>query len=365
MVELTVLGISLQEEDSTPVLLLHPHGTRRVLSIRIGPMEAFAISTALHEVGPAGERPDSGRSPSPDRRSRQTDRNADSGGHPAFPRPLTHDLLLSVIKALDARLTSVDLMDLLDGAFLAEAVLDYPGGTARVDCRPSDGIALALRCGAAVRASDNVVSYAEGIDLVMAGLPEHVRTLAAAKLAVLPGSPALTDRVLRVPPAIEAALAAKARFSGAERNEECISAARKMLIDDVLSDNKAPDALKGRDKETPPPGAAPDPEKERTPIRAPKIKIQPRVVFIGPNGEKSDAPPEDMPQIRVTMVRHGGKGEQEIINTFNVSASGIPQDVLTSLGLSRREAEAVNGASDEERWATLLRLLSPETKVPM
>jgi hypothetical protein len=39
--------------------------------------------------------------------------------------------------------------------------------------------------------------------------------------------------------------------------------------------------------------------------------------------------------------------------------------VLNGLGLSPREAEAINEASDEDRWAMLLRMLAPETKVPM
>lgn len=356
MVELTVLGISLQEDNSTPVLLLHPHGTRRVLSIRIGPMEAFAISTALHEEDAAeGKGPASARQP------------GSSGSAPAsvFPRPLTHDLLLGVITALGGRLASVDIMDLHEGAFLAEAVLEHAGGTARVDCRPSDGIALALRCGAAIRASDKVVVHAESIDLVMAGLPEHVRTLAAAKLASLPGAPRLSGGIMRIPPAIEAALAAKAGFFGAERNEELVSAARKMAAEEAAPACAAGKPVAPEAGGSARPGGTGPREKAGHQAPAKKIKIQPHIVFVGPDGERSETPPEGVPQIRVTMVRHGAKGKAEILKEFHISAGGIPQDILTSLGLSRREAEAVNSASEEERWATLLRLLSPETKVPM
>ena len=69
-----------------------------------------------------------------------------SGAEP--PRPLTHDLLASVIRSLDAEVEHLVVDDLVDGTFFAKLrVKNASGDPVDVDCRPSDGIALALRLG--------------------------------------------------------------------------------------------------------------------------------------------------------------------------------------------------------------------------
>lgn len=60
-------------------------------------------------------------------------------------RPLTHDLLLDVVEALGGRVSSVVVSGLTEGNFLADVHLDTPSGTATVDARPSDALALAAR----------------------------------------------------------------------------------------------------------------------------------------------------------------------------------------------------------------------------
>ena len=87
-------------------------------------------------------------------------------------------------------------------------------------------------------------------------------------------------------------------------------------------------------------------------------------VAAAPEGD--DAGSRKGPRIRVALVRQHGKGEAEVLEEFQVPAEGIPKEVLASLGLSRSEAEALGReSSDDDRWAMLLRMLSPETKVPM
>jgi bifunctional DNase/RNase len=67
-----------------------------------------------------------------------------SGAEP--PRPLTHDLLASVIRSLGAEVEYLLIDDLVDGTFFAKLhVKNAANGPADVDCRPSDGIALAVR----------------------------------------------------------------------------------------------------------------------------------------------------------------------------------------------------------------------------
>lgn len=328
MVELAILGISLQEDGGIPLLLLHPRGTEQILSLRIGPLEAFAISTAIHgaaktetDTSLAGLLGDFGLS--------AFKRPGDKDG--LFPRPQTHDLLLNVIQALGGTLVSIDILNLLDGAFIAEAVIDHANGRSRVDCRPSDGIALALRCGASVRASSAVIAHAEDIDAVMASLPEYVRTIAASKLASLPEK--MGRESSRLPLAIEAALTARKRFTGRASHKELLSAARQMMREEAGQDGA---------ENAPPDRSAPS------------------------GGDAGDVPlTRPVPQIRVSLIRHKKGGEAEILDEFQIPAGGIPRDVIAGLGLSRREAEAVSAASDDERWAMLLRMLSPETKVPM
>jgi len=249
VVELSVLGISLQEENGTPLLLLHPHGSQTVLTLGIGVMEAFAISVALHGAIPS----------------------------PRAPHSTAHDLMVNILRALEARLVCVHLTDVVGNAYIAEAIVSHAGGQTVIDCRPSDAVAIALRCGAPIRATKAVAALAQDIDDVMAILPQHVRAIAATKLAGRPPG--------NVPANTESDLGQL--FAALER-----SAARRLTADAPPAKPKAP-------------------------------------------------------RIRVTLVQH------------------TPDQMLTGLGLSAQEAEAVSGAPAEDRWGMLLRLLAPETKVPM
>ena len=135
-VTIEVRGLALDGETERPVLLLqHPTG-RLILPLWIGAAEAAAIDVRL-----GGERP---------------------------PRPLTHDLLHDVLDRLGARVTRFDLRRVEDGVFYGDlCVHDAQGRAHRFDCRPSDGVALALRADAPIRASIAVMQTArvhEGVE---------------------------------------------------------------------------------------------------------------------------------------------------------------------------------------------------------
>jgi bifunctional DNase/RNase len=99
--------------DHQAVVLAEIDGKRR-LTIAIGPAEAMAVDRAVK-----GQQ---------------------------FPRPLTHDLLTTVISATGHRLSEVRIVDLREKTFFAELVLTAPDGAKReIDCRPSDAIALLVR----------------------------------------------------------------------------------------------------------------------------------------------------------------------------------------------------------------------------
>jgi bifunctional DNase/RNase len=121
-----LMGIHVEALSGAPVLLLReetePH---RVLPIFVGAAEATAIALAA-----TGQVP---------------------------PRPLTHDLLATVLETLDAHVDAVEVTGIRDGAFLAELALSGPDGKHRIDSRPSDAIALAVRVGAPVLVSESVL----------------------------------------------------------------------------------------------------------------------------------------------------------------------------------------------------------------
>ncbi len=129
MVEMKVYGLALDEDTQVPVLVLKDKEEKSVLPIWIGAMEAMAISLALNGV--------------------------------KLPRPMTHDLLLSTISALDAKVMAVNVISLKDGTYYAEVEVDQGGVRKNIDCRPSDGIALALRAEAPITVDEEVLTQAE------------------------------------------------------------------------------------------------------------------------------------------------------------------------------------------------------------
>ncbi|MSR46765.1 MAG: bifunctional nuclease family protein [Planctomycetes bacterium] len=75
-------------------------------------------------------------------------------------RPLTHDLLRTAMEALGGKLRCVEIHELRENTFFANLVIDQDGRTVRVDCRPSDAIALAVAYGAAIAVEDAVLTAA-------------------------------------------------------------------------------------------------------------------------------------------------------------------------------------------------------------
>jgi uncharacterized protein len=86
------------------------------------------------------------------------------------PRPLTHDLMLSVISELRAELDRIEIHDLREGTFYARLILRVEGGELIVDARPSDAIGIAVRAACPVFIAESVVEEA-GISInLVAGL---------------------------------------------------------------------------------------------------------------------------------------------------------------------------------------------------
>lgn len=107
------------------VVILKEKEAERYLPIWIGQAEAEAIAIRLQDVNVA--------------------------------RPLTHDLLRSVIDSLGASVTSVIVNDMTNDTFYARIMLDKDGRPLEIDARPSDAIALAVRAGVPIYANESVL----------------------------------------------------------------------------------------------------------------------------------------------------------------------------------------------------------------
>ena len=123
------MGVRVEMPSNQPIVLLKELDGARYLPIWLGAVEATAIAFAQQEVIP--------------------------------PRPLTHDLFKDVLGQLGAKLSTVYLTEIKDGIFYAQ--LNFQDGPA-VSARPSDAIALALRIGAPILASEQLLEDA-GIEI--------------------------------------------------------------------------------------------------------------------------------------------------------------------------------------------------------
>lgn len=127
-IPMDIVGIRVELPSNQPIVLLREQNGERHLPIWIGGSEATAIATALEGVQP--------------------------------PRPLTHDLMRSVIDAVGALAVRVVITEMRDSVFYADLSLDISGREVHVSSRPSDAIALAVRTGTPVFALENVLEDA-------------------------------------------------------------------------------------------------------------------------------------------------------------------------------------------------------------
>lgn len=130
MIEVSVQSLAFDKTSNTPVVILKDLESDRVLPIWIGPGEASAI--AMHIGGVAVQ------------------------------RPLTHDLLLSVLGGLGGKLQRVIITRVQNSTYFAELIIDRDGEVISVDARPSDSIAIALRAQARIFADEALLESVAG-----------------------------------------------------------------------------------------------------------------------------------------------------------------------------------------------------------
>jgi uncharacterized protein len=125
MREMTLYGVSFEPIGKQPIVLLKTADDEKFLPIWIGHAEAAAILMKLQGASP--------------------------------PRPMTHDLFADIISELQGEIIRVTVTELRDNTFYARITIVQDGREVDVDSRPSDAIALAVRCDAQIFAAEDVI----------------------------------------------------------------------------------------------------------------------------------------------------------------------------------------------------------------
>ncbi len=126
MLEATVEGLAMDMTTNSPVVILSPIGIDKVLPIWIGHAEAWSIAMQLSGV--------------------------------TSKRPLTYDLLMHVIEAMDFRVERVEITELREQTYYARILLEADNGRIEIDARPSDSIALALKTEAKIYLNEDLLN---------------------------------------------------------------------------------------------------------------------------------------------------------------------------------------------------------------
>src|SRR5918998_2835264 len=124
-VEMKIRGLTMDPVTQMPIVVLKDVNGNTVLPIWVGIFEANAIALEIEKV--------------------------------STPRPMTHDLLKTVLLGLDAGIKKVVVNDLRDDTFYAVIWLEREGELISIDSRPSDALALALRLDCPIYVDDNVL----------------------------------------------------------------------------------------------------------------------------------------------------------------------------------------------------------------
>jgi hypothetical protein len=128
VVELTLVGVRVELPSNQPIVLLKERDGDRFLPIWIGAVEATAIAFALQGV--------------------------------VTQRPMTHDLMKSILDELGITVDLIEITELREGTFYASIRLRSNGTSYEVSSRPSDAIALAVRSGTPIFAAEEVLDEA-------------------------------------------------------------------------------------------------------------------------------------------------------------------------------------------------------------
>jgi bifunctional DNase/RNase len=128
-----ISGLTLDPLTNSPIVILKEVDGDRTLPIWIGLLEATAIASELEGI--------------------------------KFSRPMTHDLLKTIIDRIDIEVNKIEVCDLKNNTYYALIHLNHKGKEISIDARPSDALALSLRMGAPIFVSEEVIKKSKQIDL--------------------------------------------------------------------------------------------------------------------------------------------------------------------------------------------------------
>ena len=129
LIEVKLVGLILDPVSKTPVVVLKPVDDEKIIPIWIGRAEANAITMELESI--------------------------------SAPRPMTHDLIKSILVNFDSSVEKVVITDIIENTYYAELYLKKNDDVIVVDSRPSDAIAIALKNKSKIYISEYV--YAKSI----------------------------------------------------------------------------------------------------------------------------------------------------------------------------------------------------------
>ena len=131
--EVRVSGLSIDPITHTPIVLLKDKESQEIIPIWIGLLEASSIATQLENI--------------------------------KLARPMTHDLMKSILDHLDVVVSRVEVSDLRNNTFYAIIHINWNEMDLAIDARPSDAIALALRTKSPIFVHQQVIEKSRKVDL--------------------------------------------------------------------------------------------------------------------------------------------------------------------------------------------------------
>ena len=133
LIEMHIKGLMLDPVTNVPIVVLKDSDNQRALPIWVGPVEANAIALQVENVAP--------------------------------PRPMTHDLFRRLLTALGASVSRVVIAELRGSTYYAYLEIEREGERLFLDARPSDALAIALRTGAPVFVTPDVLDQARSLEV--------------------------------------------------------------------------------------------------------------------------------------------------------------------------------------------------------
>ncbi|TAN61809.1 bifunctional nuclease family protein [bacterium] len=137
LLKMKVFGLAIDPFTNAPIVILKDSDEKNALPVWIGVLEASAIASELEKI--------------------------------RFSRPMTHDLMREMLRAMNVSVKRIEVIDLKDNVYYASIHIDVDGRLCVIDARPSDAIALALRMESPIFVDTSVLDKSKTLDITREG----------------------------------------------------------------------------------------------------------------------------------------------------------------------------------------------------